>query len=372
MDTQIIVALIAAAAVVIGAIITAITEIISSKKKGDEKRTTIAKDNTIIGDINGDNVMINSSINQIEPKKSILSFASHNVDPNYALNIETEEEEEGFSMINVRIMNKGGLDAAITKLRIIVKDYIIDREPHFSFPSYIKNGVLFIDVFNNGWGDSKNANFSILFFEGDYDIEDNELETTQCINKNEYFKEFNNKIAVQSDQRINLFKIKSEYLDYCDEEGIEISAIIKYQIGKQIKISKIFIEPEVLGVRNKIILFKNKFELYKKCSPCAPGFPDTIYATIIDENTELKEYRISRKIKSGGIDDFNIYVGSKKSCEFKIILSFIYNGNEVLVSDEIPIHINRYTDSKTYREYIDGCEIALKNFRKKNKIENLS
>lgn len=379
MDIQISTALITASGVVLAAIIAALVKFIIFKKKSKKNletspksNITVGKNNTIVGDVSGGNVMINSSINQIEPKKSILAFASHKVDSNYVLNVETEsqEDENGFSMINVRIINEGRLDAAVTKLRITVKDYIVNREPHLTFPSYVENGILFIDVFNNGWGDSKNTNFSILFFEGHCRAEDEKLETDCCINNNRYYKEFENTVDVLSNQRVNLFAIKSKYLNSF-QKRISISAIVVYQEKGEIKASNIFIDPKELGVYHTIALFEDGFEQYEERMPGAYGYPDTVYATIIDENTDIKEYDISREIKSGCIDDFNIYVGSQKSCEFKIILSLIYNRNEVLESDEIPIFINRYTDSKTYKEYIDGCEIALKNFRKKNKIEKL-
>ena len=76
-------------------------------------------------------------------------------------------------------------------------------------------------------------------------------------------------------------------------------------------------------------------------------------------------------IRSGEVDDFNIFVGSNKSCTFKIILSLIYNEAAEFISSEIPINITRYSNSKSYNNYIDGCEIATENFLKKNQIKDI-
>ena len=141
MDTEIIVALVGAGAVIIGAIIATFS------KTNNKKPTPEIKSNSMV--VGDDNITVfgNGNTIAVEPKerKSILAFAAQNVDPNYILNITGIEKDccdKGFSMVNVRILNKGNLDATVTKLKIKIKDYVINTEPHFYFSMYVKDGVL--------------------------------------------------------------------------------------------------------------------------------------------------------------------------------------------------------------------------------------
>lgn len=391
MRTEIVVALIGATAVVVGAIIAAVATIISAsrktKKSGDSESNTVTgnKNITFVG--NENKISINEE--NEEPKKSILSFVTSNVDPEYVLNVTGTEKkvyDEGFAMINVRIINKGNLDAAVTKLKIIAKDYVINTEPHFCFFMYVEEGDLFVDVLNNGWGTAESYLFNISLF----DNNDSDKLPITYINHPKYFSKAVNKI--HSNERVNLFRIRSSYFNenilktnvYKKETNtpfkkmlvkqcaIDISAVVTYEKnGYKAGNTSVRIEPNCFGFSSNILLSSERFSLYKSPVQYCLGKPDTIYATIIDETTSTKEYNISRIINSGGIDDFNIYVGSDKSCNFNIILSFCYNNEAIITSNEIPISINRYTNSQTCNHYVDGCEIALENFRKKNQLQHI-
>ena len=390
METEIIVALIGAGAVVIGAIIAAVSK--SEKKKptsdGNSNSTVVGNDNiTVIGNSN-------TITAESKERRSILAFAAQNVDPNYVLNvtgIERDCYDKGFSMVNVRILNKGNLDATVTKLKIKTKDYAINTEPHFYFSMYIENEMLIVEALNNGWGMAENYAFNLSLFDNNDGGEPIEI---TYVSKPQYLSATLKKLC-PGEKKI-LFKIKSEYFDskllrksvqmkkaalrdtpfnhtLISQNAIDICASVTYRekSGKDaLQRSPAIIEE--FGSEAHILMRSDKFLVDIHHVSYCRGMPDTIYASIIDEQTLEKEYNISRMIKSGEIDDFNIFVGSNKSCTFKIILSLIYNEGAEVTSSEIPISITRYSNSKTYNHYIDGCEIAIENFRKKNHIREIS
>lgn len=390
METEIIVALIGAGAIVIGAIIAAVSKSGQKKPKSDRNSnsTVIGNDNiTVIGDSN-------TITAESKERESILAFAAQNVDPNYVLNvtgIEKDCYDKGFSMVNVRILNKGNLDATVTKLKIKIKDYTINREPHFYFSMHIKNGELIVEVLNNGWGVAENFTFNLSLF----DNNDGDPEEITYVRNPQYLSTTVKKL--RPEEKKILFKIRSEYFDskllrknvqmkkatmrdtpfnhtLISQNAIDISASVAYRKNNStdaLQSSHVIIDFNQFGLEANILMCSDKFLIDAGPVCYSLGRPDTIYASIIDEQTLEKEYNVSRMIKSGEIDDFNIFVGSDKSCVFKIILSLIYNEGGKVTSSEIPISITRYTNSKTYNNYIDGCEIAVENFRKKNQIRDI-
>jgi hypothetical protein len=388
METEIIVALIGAGAVIIGAIIAAFS------KNNKKKSTRETKANSaVVGD---DNITVvgNGNTIAVEPKerKSILAFAAQNIDPNYILDItgiEKDWHDKGFSMVNVRILNKGNLDATVTKLKIKIKDYVINIEPHFYFSMYVKDGVLIVEVLNNGWGIAENYTFNISFFD---DNDGNPIEITY-VKKPQHL--LTTVKSLNPGEKKILFKIKSEYFNgdllqknaqrkkatmrdtpfnhtLISQNAIDVSASVSYRKSNNTDASQsshIIIDFNKFGFIAHILMRNDLFLWDIHPVQYSLGRPDTIYATIIDERTSDKEYNISRMIKSGEVDDFNIFIGSNKSCIFKIILSLIYNEGAEVKSSEITINIARYSNSKSYNNYIDGCEIAIENFRKKNQIK---
>ncbi len=390
MGNEIIVALIGAGAVIIGAVIATFSK--NSKKKSTPETRA---NSTVIGD---DNITVVGDGNTIavEPKerKSILAFAAQNVDPNYILNISGIEKgchDKGFSMVNVRILNKGNLDATVTKLKIKIKDYVINTEPHFYFSMYVKDEVLIVEVLNNGWGIAENYTFNISLFDNN-DHNGSPIEITY-VKKPQHL--LTTVKSLHPGEKKILFKINSEYFDgallqksaqgkkatmrdtpfnhtLISQNAIDVSASVSYRKSNDTDASQnshIIIDYDKFGSIAHILMRSDLFLWDIHPVQYSLGRPDTIYATIIDEWTSDKEYNISRMIKSGEVDDFNIFVGSNKSCTFKIILSLIYNEEAEFISSEIPISITRYSNSKSYNNYIDGCEIAIENFRKKDQIK---
>jgi len=251
--------------------------------------------------------------------------------------------------------------------------------------------MLYVEVLNNGWGNAENYTFDLLL----YDKNDYAPKEITYISKPKFFTKPLDKLA--SNEKKVLFRIRAEYFNkklimknsqnkkhsmrntpfnhmLLDKNAIDLEATVRYRkrvSEEAYQSSSVEISHNRFGVCSHILLTSSSFLLFESPVCYSLSTPDTIYASFVDHETSEKTYNISRLIKGGGIDNFNIFVGSDRSCLFNIKLYLTYNDGKVVASSEIPISIIKYTDSKSFNRYIDGCEIATENFRKKNQIDDL-
>lgn len=305
-------------------------------------------------------------------RKSDISLINDDVDHNYVIKIKDNEKSssDGFSMMNIKLINKGNLDALFYRIIIKVTEYVIDKTPNYKFYMSFDDNKLYIDVLNNGWGSATDANFELVI---------NKLPKLY-IKKPEFFSRHIN--SIDSNKKIRIFEVSKDYFDFSKNSFIKID-ICNFSEGSFVKVKykcRDIINKEFSGAdrccsnsHQNIILTKNGFEEngFTIVNYCL-AMPDTIYASYIDEMTNEKEYNISRVVASGGTDNFNIYMASNKSCSFKLIISLLYNNDYVISTSERTIKIINYANSTKFDRIIDGCEISCDNFEKRNYISDMN
>lgn len=327
--------------------------------------------------------------------ESDLALVNNEVDSNYALYAKGEPAkwyDKGYSMINIQIQNRGELDSAITKMKVSVDDYQIKDKPHFEFSMKVENEKLIVYILNNGWGVAGRYSFALEL------MDDNDGESTEIsyIKNPQYFCATIDRLEI-NEKKI-LFEICADFFDgvlikyhavkkyakmrkvpynyeLVHTKAIDILANISYwsESGNgSVERERVGIDYSRFGFVPNIWLTSKGFLLHESSVSYCLGRPDTIYATIVDEDTTEKEYSISRIVESGKIDNFNIYIGSNKSCTFRLILEFLYDGNKTLSTEPIMIDLERYTNSKTCNRYVDGCQIDIKNVKRRNEIDVFS
>ena len=395
---------------VLAAIIVALATIIAAaialfKKRKNTLITKEQNDCTITGDKNvtivgtQNTVSVNSEPNE---KKSNLSIVNQKVDSTYALIVDGQtrpSSQKDYSTVNIRIINKGSLDAALTNLTISVENYIIKRDPHFEFSMKVTDSSLCVYALNNGWGEANDFTFDLSLKGLDQFIEKNLLSTTvhiiesnqeillfkltkQAFNMKKLKEHVQNKSVTNSlnlnySDFFNSFKennrdkaIKKPLIckDSFDEIVFDVSAEINFQDGSKETLTsqRVYKSP-----CDHIVFTPSGFISIDSVIHACMGCPDIVYASVVKETTPKKEYEISRVVPAGGLDDFLILFTSDKSCLFDVILSFTFNEGEKVTSNVIPISIESFTNSHHLNQCIDGCTISVDRFKRKNHIENM-
>ena len=306
--------------------------------------------------------------NAVEVVEAEIDDSYKILTPN-SVKIKTDADtyNDSYVMISVRLRNTGEETIYLNCLRFEVENYVVDKTPSFEFSLDVTDDKLIISVLNKGWGTACNAKFTVALA---CDGNRRTLQADKTLLSNSVS-------SILSNESKAVLALSA--VDFSDEYGAaaenisDISVRIQYEFiydGKKTEKTANVVLPPTSEYNQKLLIENSLFKIERtqRSSMGLITTPDKVYASVIN-GIESKEYRISRTLSAYELDAFNLYVGSDKSSVITFKLILLHGNEKIAESDSIVARINSYTNSESYNNRIDGCEISVDKFKKTNEFD---
>jgi DNA-binding NarL/FixJ family response regulator len=306
--------------------------------------------------------------------KTEIDFIEAEVDNTYQIlapndlqmKAKTETYKDSYAVISVKLRNTSDKTIYLNRLNFMVENYSVDVMPYFDFSLSVSNRKLLIEALNKGWGEATDVKFNAkLFCNG----KQKELTADNSLMLNSIPTFSSNE--TQTVFVLSATAFNSEHgvaVKYADDVSVQMQYSFVY-MGKANNGTVDIILPSADSQTQKLIIQDGVFssDEYHRPSKKLLTKPDTVYASVIN-GIGSKIYKISRKILPDEIDAFNIYIGTDKSSSIGFKLVFLHGKKMVAESELITVCIKSHTNSESYNNRIDGCEISVDKFIKTNEF----
>jgi len=309
------------------------------------------------------------------------------------IHVETSYEEYGFPSLDFKFINHGLSSGAINKLRIFVREIKVNVSPDLRIDidlcksfwrEYDRAATgLEIIVSNDGWGDLVDGKFSIS---GGLLSELFQPEVLSFAGSVESGRSINFMISIEDMNQDSFQKVVNKSkLNSTKTEGMYWPASDYKREMHSANLREVFIDAKYYSILmdklyKKRLAYEDtwsgSYKIEKDCfvfednrvAACM-GMADTRYACIIDVDEAIKKpnydkiYRISRNIKAGELDHFQIMVGATKSCEMRLQFEFLDDRGSKIMSPEFVIEVLNSRRQMLHRCYSDGVATLIRDKR---------
>lgn len=290
--------------------------------------------------------------------------------------------EEAFPILGIKLRNSGNATAVIWAIEVAVEDIKVDLSPvlkaSLDHARNTKSPDLVIAVRDSGWGPKRKYVFNIRepLLEELFPQENLHFVSSVGTQEATYLQ------IKHADMRRGVFRDVlrregGEDIPSFEREGLDklFAAIRKSGNQKQLRDLTVDYEtadnsePEYRGTLmpridpdgGLVFVSASKFTVYPTLVAYCRMFPDTRYSAVmdVDQGCYAKTYKVSRAIRPGDPDYFQMELGATKSCTMRARLRIFIDNDQKIETQPFTVKVTNDRDAALHKRVIDGGEKIL-------------